>query len=73
MWHTVVLIPKGVSGQFRGIVLVEVLWKAITSLLNLQLMTAINFHDGLHGFREGRGTGTYALEAKLLQQLTPSS
>ena len=28
-----------------------------------------NVHDGLHGFREGRGTGTATLKAKLLQQL----
>ena len=26
-------------------------------------------HDALHGFREGRGTGTATLEAKLLHQL----
>ena len=30
----------------------------------------ISFHDTLHGFRAGRGTGTAALVAKLLQQLT---
>ena len=30
---------------------------------------AIKLHDVLHGFREGRGTGTATLEAKLLQQL----
>ena len=27
------------------------------------------FHDFLHGFREGHGTGAATLEAKLLQQL----
>ena len=32
-------------------------------------LTAIKLHDVLHGFREGRGTGTATLEAKLLQQL----
>ena len=32
-------------------------------------MASIAFHDFLHGFRSGRGTGTATLEAKLLQQL----
>ena len=32
-------------------------------------MWGIQLHDVLHGFREGRGTGTATLEAKLLQQL----
>ena len=64
------MIPKGVIKYFRGIVLVEILCKTITSLLNRQLMTAITFHDVLHGIRAGHGTGTADLEAKLLQQLT---
>ena len=34
MWHTVFPITKGASGDFRAIGLVEVLWKAVTSLLN---------------------------------------
>ena len=55
--------------DFRGIGLVEVLWKAMTSLLNCRFTAAISFHDTLHGFLEGRGTGTAVLEAKLLQQL----
>ena len=67
--QTVVLIPKGKSGNFMGIVLVEVIWKTISSLLNLRLTSAIMFHDMIHGFRAGRGTGTATLEAKLLQQL----
>ena len=70
MWQTVVLIPKG-KGGVRGIGLVEVLWKAIVSLLNRQLTAVISFHDTLHGFRAGQGTANAALKAKLLQQLTP--
>ena len=53
MWQTVVLITKG-KGDFRGIGLIEVLWKAIASLLNHRLTVAISFHDTLHGFgRDG--------------------
>ena len=70
MYQTVVLIPKGASRNFRGIGMVEVLWKTVTSLMNCRLTPAINFHDVLHGFRAGCGTGTSELEAKLLQQLT---
>ena len=69
-WQTVVLIPKG-RGEFRGIMLVEVTWKLMTVILHHLLTTGIQLHDVLHGFREGRGTGTATLEAKLLQQLQP--
>ena len=56
------------SKRERGIV--KVLWKLVTSLLNRRLTATISFHDKLHGFQAGQGTGTAALEAKLLQQLT---
>ena len=69
-WQTVVLIPKGSSGDFRGIGLVKVLWKAVTNLLNRRLTSAIKFHYALHKLLEVRGTGTTALDNKLLQQLT---
>ena len=38
-------------------------------ILHRRLTTAITFQDALYGFREGRGTGTATLKAKLLQQL----
>ena len=60
--------PQG-EMDYRGIVLVEVLWKVVTAILNLRLTASITFHDLLHGFREGCGMGTSTLEAKLLQQL----
>ena len=68
MWKTVVLIPKG-KKEYRGIGLVEVMWKVVAAILNRQLMASITFHDFLHGFRAGRGTGTATLEAKMLQQV----
>ena len=39
-------------------------------ILNRRFTSSITFHDVLHGFRAGRGTGTATLEAKLLQQLS---
>ena len=55
--------------EYRGIGLVEVMWKVVAAILHRRLTTAITYHDALHGFWYGRGTGTATLEAKLLQQL----
>ena len=49
----VVLIPKGSSGDFRGIGLLEVVWKLLERVLNL-LLSQVPSHDYLHGFRAGR-------------------
>ena len=64
-WKTVVLIPKG-KREYRGVGLVEVTWKVVAVILHRRLTTEITFHHALHKFREGRGTGTAILEAKLL-------
>ena len=67
-WQTVVLIPKG-RKEYRVIGLVEVMWKVVAEILHRRIMTAITYHDFLHDFRAGCGTGTATLEAKILQQL----
>ena len=67
-WQAVVLTLKG-KGDYRGIALVEVMWKVVAVILNIRFTSSITFHDVFHGFRAGRGTGTATLEAKLLQQL----
>ena len=41
-WKTVVPIPKG-NGNFRGIGLVEILWKTVTGILNRRLTATIQF------------------------------
>ena len=66
-WQTVVMIPKG-RKEYRGIGLVEVMWKVVTAILHRRLATAITYHDFLHGFRAGCGIGKDTLEARLLQQ-----
>ena len=48
-WHAVVLIPKG-KGDYRGIGLVEVMWKVVAVILNRRLTSSITFHNVLHGF-----------------------
>ena len=50
--------------------MVEVTWKVMAVILHCRLTAGIKLHDALHGFREGRGTGTATLEAKLIQQLS---
>ena len=47
----------------------EVMCKVVAEILHRRLTASITYHDFLHGFRAGCGTGTATLEAKLLQQL----
>ena len=67
--QAVVLIPKG-KGDYRGIGLVEVIWKLVAAILNLLIIASITYHDFLHGFLAGCGSGTATLEAKLIQRLS---
>ena len=67
-WKTVVLIPKR-NGNFRGIGLVEVLWKTMLVVINQGIVELVQLHNILHGLRDGQGVGTVSLETKLLQQL----
>ena len=62
------MIPKG-QKEYRGIGLVELMWKVVAAILHRRLATSITYHNFLHGFWAGRGTGTATLKAKLLQQL----
>ena len=57
-WKAVVLILKG-KEDYRGIGLMEVMWKVVAVILNCRLTSSITFYDVLHGFRAGRGTGTH--------------
>ena len=67
-WQALVLIPEG-KNEYQGIGLVEVMCKVVAVILNRRLAASITYHDFLHGFRAGHGTGTATLEAKLLQHL----
>ena len=51
----------------------EVLWKKVMVILNHLLTMVIQFHDTLHGFHTGRGTGPASLGSKLLQHLMAMS
>ena len=67
-WQPLVLITKG-KKDYRGIGLVEVMWKVVAVILNRRFTSSITYNDALHGFRAGSGTGTATLEDKLIQQL----
>ena len=67
-WQDVVLIPKK-GGDYRGIGLVEVMWKTVAVILDHCFTVSITYQEPLHGFRAGRGMGTATLEVKLLQQV----
>ena len=49
MLQAVVLIPKG-DKYYRGIGLVEVMWKVVAEILNCRIIASIAFHDFLQIF-----------------------
>ena len=55
-----------------GIVLLEVCYKVLSTIILMQIEDGIKWHPGIHGFRHRRGTGTCILEAKLRMQLASS-
>ena len=67
-WKAVVLILKG-GGDYHVICFVEVVWNAVTVILNFCFSASITYHDSLRGFRSGRSTGTAHLEVKLFQKV----
>ena len=47
----------------------EVVWKAMEIIINRRFTASITYHDSLHVFWAGRGTGTATFEVDLLQQV----
>ena len=45
------------------------IWKELAVIINCLFTTAITYHNSLHGFQAGCGTGTATLEVNLLQQI----
>ena len=59
-WVVVVLLPKGNSGNFRGIGLLDPAWKVLEKILDGRLAN-LECHDCLHSFLADRGCGTAIL------------
>ena len=53
-WQAVVLIPKG-KKDYRGIGLVEVMWKVVAAILNHRFTASITYHDVCFPPPPGRG------------------
>jgi hypothetical protein len=53
-WVIVELLPKG-GGDYRGIGLLEPLWKVVEQIMDRRL-NALLLHEALHGCGNGRGT-----------------
>ena len=66
---TLVHIPKAGSNDFRGIALLETIYKIISMIIHRRLIESIQFHDAIHGFRTERGTSTAIINIKLKMQL----
>ena len=64
-----VLIIKGTTYTW-GIGLLETLWKLVEALIETRLCANLQFHEVLHGFRAGRGTGRDIMELKIAQELS---
>ena len=69
-YGVLVLIPKDDKGCVRGIGLLETLHKLMSAIINMRLTKSIQFCEGIHGFRRGRGCYTAIGEAKLKIQET---
>lgn len=62
-----VLIPKTEPRKFRGIALLEVMYKMVTTVINKRIMPSIVWDKSIHGFLPGRGCGTAIALAKIQQ------
>ena len=63
------LLPKPRSNGFRGIALLESIYKLISMIIHLRIMDTVEFHESIHGFRRHRGTATAIINLKLQVQL----
>ena len=67
-WTLLVIIPK--FGTYtQGIGMLEVMWKVVEGVIDTLVKSEVQFHDVLHGFHAGRGTGTAIMELKTSQDL----
>jgi hypothetical protein len=44
------LIPKLEQGKYRGIALLNVIYKLVSMIIHICIQDAIQFHPALHGF-----------------------
>ena len=66
-WAGIVLLHKG-GVDYRGIGLLEPVWKVVELTIMNARLQVIELHDSLHGFTAKRGTGMATIEVKLTQK-----
>ena len=64
-YQIIMIIPKG-CGDFRGIGLVEVLWKTVLGIINFRIASSIALNQIIHGLRAVWGMGTASLKFNLI-------
>ena len=64
----VVLVPKGNSGDFQGIGLMQPMWKIIKGIVERKLQK-LELHESLHSGLKSKATDTAIMEMKLAQGL----
>ena len=67
-WTMLVLIPK-LNADTQGIGLLEIVWKVMEAVIDIQIKSVVQLHDFLYRFHAGRGVGTAIVELKLAQEL----
>ena len=55
-WTLLVLIPK-INMDTWGIGLIEIVWKVVEAVINTRIKSIVQFHNVLHVFCSGKGTG----------------
>ena len=63
-----ILVPNG-NRDTQGIRLLEVLWNVMEAVIDTRIKKAVVFHDFLHEFCAGRGTGKFIIDINLVQDL----
>jgi Reverse transcriptase (RNA-dependent DNA polymerase) len=67
-YSVVVLMSKPENQGFRGIALLETIYKIISMIIHIQLTMTVKLHKAIHGFRANHGTGKATMLVKLLMQ-----
>ena len=70
MWQAVFLISKG-KKDYRGIGIMELMWKLVTATLNRRFTASITYHDFFHGFRQVAVQATPPSRPRCLRILRP--
>ena len=55
--------------RYPVVSILEVVWKVVGTVIYTRILKVVQFHNVLHGFHKGGGTGTKITELKLAKEL----